>query len=658
MRFASFVYPIKHYKFTIKDTLSSWSRRKKITIIGAVTLSICLLSLLLGFMYPGRTVLSYSEDTCVGSIVPLPTLASTTGGSLDLYIDKPIRIAGYPILARSLCVSPNQLPVPGKTMYGNVLLPGIGALQKRISVEVPDYPSPQPMNFIQPVESVSIRDEIELRFTQHDRVFEYYMSGNNAQQECNKFSIVLRCSLTGLNLLQSREYQVEILRAFNGTIVGEVQQRNIKTLDPLEITDTSIEQNQLVYDRPGEISISFNKKLKPETEVTRLETEAGDSAGHKTSAAANTLHIIFTDELVREEAYTLSLEYMEADDNSILAEPFTLSFATSGGPAVEYANIGEAKLERNHDFRVTFDQALDKDQDLEDVIELSAGGTPVSFSALVDDNQVIVSPTTDLALCATYELSITGALDSTYDVRSSVNWRTTTHTTCKQSKTIGFSVEGRPINAYIFGDGAKKILYVGGMHGNEFSSIILMEAWVNELDNRFHEIPEDHTVIVIPNSSPDGAVIRSRLNANSVDLNRNFPTDDWQSEVQIPGPTVLPEGGGKQSLSEPESQALASFVRAQRPQLVLTYHAVASVVIGNDVGQANSYAETYAQQAGYDFSANDKLDEVFNYDATGAFEDWLNDELSIPALLVETATMAGDEMGRNRAALWHTLNIF
>ncbi|MCA1806676.1 MAG: DUF2817 domain-containing protein, partial [Actinobacteria bacterium] len=576
----------------------------------------------------------------------------------DLYIDKPLHIAGYPILARSLCVSPKQLPIPGQTMHGNVALPGVGVLQKRISVEVPDYPLPEPMNFTQPVESVSVQDELELRFAQQDRVFEYYMIGNNAQQPCDKFNIVLRCSLTGLNLLQSKEYQVEILRAFNGRIVGEVQRRSIKTFDPLEITDQSIEQNELVYARPGEITISFNKQLKPETLVSTLKTEAGEAIAYKASVESNTLQILFDEALAREETYTLSLDYMEAIDNSILAQPWTLSFTTSGGPAVERLNIAEDKIAFNHEFRITFDQALRDDQALDDIVSLSIDGSPVENQAKVEDNQIIISPTTDLVRCETYGLSIVGELDSEHAVQSSVTWRTTARTTCKQSKTIGFSVEGRPINAYIFGDGAKKILYVGGMHGNEYSSILLMEAWVRELDNRFHEIPDDHTVIVIPNSSPDGTVIRSRLNANNVDLNRNFPTDDWQSEVQIPGPTVLPKGGGKAALSEPESQALATFVRTQRPKLVLTYHAVASVVIGNDIDQANAYAQEYAQQAGYDFSTNDKLDEVFNYDATGAFEDWFNDELSTPAILVEMATMSGDEMSRNRDALWRTLNIF
>lgn len=641
----------------LRHQVAGYSRSKKILIIGGGTIFIFTLTLSLSFKLPSATVLSYSTETCASAVVPLPSLASAAGESLDMYVDKTIEIAGYPLLARQVCVSPKQLPVPGQTMHGNVVLPGFGAMKKPVRVEVPEYPEPEVMEFARPVEAVSIRDDIELRFTQPDRLFTYYLVGNESREPCQKRRVLLRCSLGGLNLLQAHEYEVEILRTFRGSVVGEVQQRSIRTLDPLEVTDSSIEPDELVYERPNRLDITFNKSLKAETLRADFVNQAGEAVEHKITPREKTLQLEFNEDLPREEIYQFTIDYAEADDNSVLTEPWLLEFRTSAGPAITGSNVHEGKLSVDHTFRVDFDQPLATSQPLEELVQLTHQGNSIETSVTVSGDELIITPSSSLPRCETLALALAGDLISEHTVEASVNWRTTVRTTCKQARTIGYSVEGRPITAYSFGDGPKKLLYVGGMHGNEWSSVVLMNAWMDELDNRFHEVPDDHTLIIIPNSSPDSGAADSRLNANEVDLNRNFPTDDWQSEVQIPGPTLLPEGGGSSALSEPESKALAQFVRAQRPQLVLTYHAVASVVIGNDVGQANTWAKTYADQAGYEFATNDQLNQVFNYSATGAFEDWLNDELAIPALLVELGTMYGDEMQRNRDALWHSLTV-
>ena len=36
---------------------------------------------------------------------------------------------------------------------------------------------------------------------------------------------------------------------------------------------------------------------------------------------------------------------------------------------------------------------------------------------------------------------------------------------------------------------------------------------------------------VVPILNPDGLLARSRVNANQVDLNRNFPTRDWEKNA-------------------------------------------------------------------------------------------------------------------------------
>jgi protein MpaA len=193
------------------------------------------------------------------------------------------------------------------------------------------------------------------------------------------------------------------------------------------------------------------------------------------------------------------------------------------------------------------------------------------------------------------------------------------------------------------------------MHGNERSSVATLTAWIDELEHNYDKIPSDKTVIVIPNNNPDGYAVNSRINANGVDLNRNFPANDWASAVHIPG-SFLEVGGGATPLSEPESSALASFISSQAPKLVLTYHATASAVFANGSGISAERAAVYAEKSGFGNYNSAHEDEVFNYPTTGEFETWLYDKKGFACILVELATMTSNEINRQKPAMWAMLD--
>lgn len=126
-----------------------------------------------------------------------------------------------------------------------------------------------------------------------------------------------------------------------------------------------------------------------------------------------------------------------------------------------------------------------------------------------------------------------------------------------------------------------RILLVGGMHGDEFSAVSIVFKWMEMLD-------EFHSGIfhwrVVPLLNPDGLLRREaiRMNANGVDLNRNFPTPDWHAAAEdywvrrtSRNPRRYPGAG---PLSEPESTWLASEISRFRPDVVVSVHAPHSVV--------------------------------------------------------------------------------
>jgi murein peptide amidase A len=127
-------------------------------------------------------------------------------------------------------------------------------------------------------------------------------------------------------------------------------------------------------------------------------------------------------------------------------------------------------------------------------------------------------------------------------------------------RTIGYSVQGRPIRAWHLGDPASpvKAVFIATMHGNEAQPARILQ---NLRDGR----PISGADLwVVPFMNPDGFARHSRRNAHGVDLNRNFPVR-W-----------IRQGGaynsGPRPASEPETQAMMAFLAEIRPSYVVSFH--------------------------------------------------------------------------------------
>ena len=123
----------------------------------------------------------------------------------------------------------------------------------------------------------------------------------------------------------------------------------------------------------------------------------------------------------------------------------------------------------------------------------------------------------------------------------------------------------------------RRVLVVGAMHGDELTSASVALHWI-KFAQAAQKQSQTHWLF-IPALNPDGLLSRpsSRVNANGVDLNRNFPTPDWEKETAEywdkrvrKDPRRWP---GKTSLSEPESQFLYDEIRRFQPHLIVSIHA-------------------------------------------------------------------------------------
>ena len=142
---------------------------------------------------------------------------------------------------------------------------------------------------------------------------------------------------------------------------------------------------------------------------------------------------------------------------------------------------------------------------------------------------------------------------------------------------IGFSVEGRPLEVYTFGQGETKDMIIGGIHGGyEWNTIALADQLIQYVNENPDAIPSGVTLYILPDLNPDGDA-RShdewgRVNANGVDLNRNFPIG-WSSAWNRSGCydlTLTTSGRGPGS--EPETRLVMNFIANHKINALIDYH--------------------------------------------------------------------------------------
>jgi predicted deacylase len=130
---------------------------------------------------------------------------------------------------------------------------------------------------------------------------------------------------------------------------------------------------------------------------------------------------------------------------------------------------------------------------------------------------------------------------------------------------IGYSVQGRPINAIRLGSGPKHVVIIAGIHGTEYGYDVARKFVAYLLANP-SAIPAGTQLDVIALANPDGRALRRRGNARGVDLNRNFPSRNWR-RINRRGRTA-----GRSAASEPETQAIIRFLEQGNYARVITLH--------------------------------------------------------------------------------------
>jgi protein MpaA len=158
----------------------------------------------------------------------------------------------------------------------------------------------------------------------------------------------------------------------------------------------------------------------------------------------------------------------------------------------------------------------------------------------------------------------------------------------------GRSVEGMDIPAFKTDVKSKKWIYlIAGTHGDEVEGVYVLQKYFEWIkgNNELEELP----IIVIPILNIDGYKQGTRVNSHAVDLNRNYPSEDWSSEFKKdkynPGPKAL---------SEPENKFLCKLFEKYTPGIILSFHTWKPIINFN--GDSEDLAKVIAEECDYPIS--------------------------------------------------------
>lgn len=236
-----------------------------------------------------------------------------------------------------------------------------------------------------------------------------------------------------------------------------------------------------------------------------------------------------------------------------------------------------------------------------------------------------------------------------------------------QVRTIGRSVEGKPIQEIRLGKGTKKVHFNGSFHANEWITTPILMALLNtfllSLTNSqpirglvTNPLYQSVDLSIVPMVNPDGVdlvlngpppALREELiamnkgstdfsdwkaNIRGVDLNNQFPAN-WEiekerKEPKAPAPRDYP---GDAPLTEPEARVMAALARNNPFDRLIAFHTQGKEFYwgyeGLEPPESGILAAEFERVSGYK--------AVRSIDSHAGYKDWFIQEFRKPGFTVE-----------------------
>ncbi len=598
------------------------------------------------YSVPRSAAFTYKEDACIHTPIIAPAFQKSSSDAFSVSFHNELKIGDIALFATRACFTPTTLLT--QTAYTGTISPFAGwfaAVRYTITAEE------APVAHTKDLQGTPLSTIVpfSLKLSKSDAVHSYFFSVAGKKITCNTQDVRVSCDVAGLQLDHGQTYTALLQRGVGNSSPETLFKGEVTTLAPLAVRELSIKDGQTVYDIPQVVTVHFDHEVK--TARASITSPEGERTLLNAQLNKQTVEFTLPVDMPRKTTYTLTLEEVIGQNNSTLVGKPATTFTLSGGPRVEKISIGAGNVPPTSKAIITFDQPIDATVDVNTFITVS--GVPVAIRRTTD--RTVELAILDAGLCQAFTVSIAKGLKS--GVNNEVSdgpWRHTSRTTCGSVATIGYSVQGRPLVAYYFGSGSSTILFTAAIHGNEPSSYATMMGWIQYLQSNAHTLPAGKQVVIVPNLNPDGLAAGTRNNSRNVNLGRNYPTANWRADIETAS-GVLKEGGGTTAGSEPETQALLALTRQLRPRLAVSFHAQGSLVGANKFGDSIALGDIYAATVKYRTMFYN-AEAVMGYAMTGEYEDWMGEELGIPALLIELPALSGNYFSAHLTALLKMLN--
>lgn len=240
-----------------------------------------------------------------------------------------------------------------------------------------------------------------------------------------------------------------------------------------------------------------------------------------------------------------------------------------------------------------------------------------------------------------------------------------------QVTTCGKSHLSKKIYSLVLGEGERNVVYIGGTHGSEWITSLLLLRFCEELLSKSYNgtisgysvsgILKNVRLIIIPELNPDGIEIALRgasacgrfkkenfevckgdftrwnANARGVDINHNFNAEwyklrDFERASGINEPCAGRYGGFFPE-SEQETKAITRLLRGIPVDMVISFHSQGEEIFyeyGNNTPEkAYTIAGILSAVSGYRLVKNEGL-----Y-SSGGLKDWFIEEFRKPAFTIE-----------------------
>ena len=159
----------------------------------------------------------------------------------------------------------------------------------------------------------------------------------------------------------------------------------------------------------------------------------------------------------------------------------------------------------------------------------------------------------------------------------------------------------------------KKMLIIGVFHGDEFQGEYFINSYLKK-----KPAAGKNSLYFIPRLNKSDV----RKNPNGVDLNRNFPTKNWEL-----GDKTSDYYGGSAPNSEEETRFLVNLIDKNKFDAIITIHSPYKTV--NYDGPAEILAQKVSDIVGYPTSSD------IGYATPGSFGTYCGKERAIATLTIE-----------------------